>query len=211
MQQLLSLSALMFRRPFVVVLLCVASTMPLYSDGPPIDENAVRALLEAQDLKSLDQFFAKATQGDEALRAVYRARRLALNSTREEELRFLEALPDSEAKLWRVYQLTYLSPSGLGEDPRIVDVVYGMFERSARLSQKHGSGHHRVLRICLFTDGELAEPAWEWCNWLVKADPEKALSAIRSLPAEDQRRMCGDVRIERLTAKEVVEKCTSDL
>lgn len=211
MQQLFSLSALMFRQLIAVVLLCVASTVPLYGEEPPIDEKAARALLEAKDLKSLDQLSAKATQRDEALRAVYQARRLALNSTREEELRFLAALPDSEAKLSRVYQLTYPSPSGLGEDPRIGDVVYGMFERAARLSHKHGSGHRRVLRICLFSDGELAETAWEWCSWLVKVDPKKALNAIGSLPVEDQRRVCGDVKIERLTAKEVVEKCTLDL
>lgn len=211
MKQLFSLRVLMLRRPLAVVLLCFASIVPLYGKEPPIDEKVVRALLEAKDLKTLDQLFAKAAQGDEALRAVYRARRLALNNTREEELRFLEMLPDSEAKLWRVYQLSYPSPSGLGEDPRIGDVVYGMFERAARLAQKHGSGHRRVLRICLFSDGELAETALEWCNWLVKTDPERALSAIRSLPVEDQRRMCGDSRIERLTAKEVVEKCTSDL
>src|SRR5688572_19161027 len=61
--------------------------------------------------------------------------------------------------LWRVYQLTYPSESRLGEDPRIADIVYGMFERAARYAQKYESGHRRVLQLCLFSDGELAETA----------------------------------------------------
>jgi hypothetical protein len=201
----------MRRWSLVVALLCFASTAQIYGKEPPIDETSVRALLEAKDLESLDRISAKTSQGDAALRAVYRTRRLALNNTHEEELRFLEALPDSAPRLWRVYHLTYPSISGLGEDSRIGDVVYGMFERAARLAQKHGSGHRRVLRMCLFSDGELAETAWEWCDWLLRADPERVLSAIRSLPLADQRRICGEVSVERLTAKEVVEKCSSDL
>lgn len=212
MRRLFLLPILLLRCPFAVLLLCFISTAEIHSQEPPIDEEAVRALLEAKDLKVLDRISAKAAaQEDEALRAVYQARRLALSKTREEELRFLEALPDSETKLMRVYQLTYPSASGLGEDSRVGDVVYGMFERAARLAKKHGSGHRRVLRICLFSDGELAETAWEWCDWLVKNDPQRTLSAIRSLPVEDQHRMCGDVRIELLTAKKVVEQCISGL
>jgi hypothetical protein len=210
MKPLLLLGCSMLR-PFAVTLLCIASPARVYGKEPPIDETSVRALLEAKDLESLDRVFAKTSQGDAALRALYRTRRLALNNTPEEELRFLEALPDSESRLWRVYHLTHPSPSGLGEDSRIGDVVYGMFERAARLAQKHDSGHSRVLKMCLFSDGELGETAWEWCDWLLRAAPERALNAIRSLPVEDQRRMCKDVSIEGLTAKEVVEKCSSGL
>ncbi|HTG37159.1 MAG TPA: hypothetical protein VLB76_29940 [Thermoanaerobaculia bacterium] len=199
------------RWPLAVGLLWLASPAQIYGEEPPIDEAAVRALLEAKDLKSLDRLSAKLSKEDAALGAIYRTRRLTLNNTYKEELRFLDALPDSAPKLWRVYHLTYPSPSGLGEDSRIGDVVYGMFERAARLAQKHGSGHRRVLQICLFSDGELAETAWEWCDWLLKADPERSLRSIQSLPVEDQRRMCGDVSIKGLTAREVVEKCSVDL
>ena len=211
MRQPFPLSFSMLRWSLTIGLLCFGSTAQIYGKEPPIDETSVRALLDAKDLEALDRISAKTSPGDAALRAIYRTRRLALNNTQEEELRFLEALPDSEPRLWRVYHLTSPSPSGLGEDSRIGDVVYGMFERAARLAQKHGSGHRRVLRLCLFSDGELAETALEWCDWLLKADPERALTAIRSLPAEDQRRLCGDVNIKRLTAMEVVEKCSSGL
>lgn len=211
MKHLVSPRASIFWRLLAVLALCLAPTLQIQGSEPPVDEKAVRALLEAKDLESLDRLFAKTAQGDEALKAVYQARRLALSNTRAEELRFLESLPDSEKKLLRVYQLTYPSSSGLGEDPRVGDVVYGMFERAARLARKHGSGHRRVLRLCLFSDGELADVAWDWCDWLVTNDPQRALDSIRTLPAEDQRRMCGDASLEKLTAKGVVEKCVSDL
>lgn len=211
MKNLFSLRASIFWRLLAVLALCLAPTSQIQGNEPPVNEKAVRALLEAKDLESLDRLFPNTAQGDEALKAVYLTRRLALSNTRAEELRFLESLPDSEKKLWRVYQLTYPSSSGLGEDSRVGNVVYGMFERAARLARKHGSGHRRVLRLCLFSDGELADIAWDWCGWLVTNDPQRALNAIRTLSVEDQRRMCGDANIEKLTAKEVVEKCVSDL
>jgi hypothetical protein len=174
---------------------------------PAIDESSVRALLEARDLESLDQAFSKAAREDEALKAIYRVRRLVFNDSREEELRFLEALPSTWRELWRVYELTYLSESRLGEDPRIGDVVYGMFERAARYAQRYGSGHRRVLQLCLFSDGELAETAWGSCDWLLVHDSERTLAAIRSLPVEDQRRMCSGETAEGLTVEDAVRKC----
>ena len=195
----------------VVTLVCLVPATRGHGGEPSIDEAAVRALLEARNLQSLDRVFAKAAREDEALKAVYQARRLVLNDSRKEELRFLEALPATSNGLWRVYQLTYPSASKLGEDPRIADVVYGMFERSARYAQKYKSGHRQVLRLCLFSDGELAEAAWEWCDWLLRQDPESTLAAIRSLPIEDQRRMCSGKTAEGLTVKEALQKCATDL
>jgi hypothetical protein len=195
----------------VVTLVYLSPAMQVYGGEPPIDEASVRALLEAKNLESLDQVFAKATREDEALKAIYQARRLVLNKSREEELRFLGTLPATNKGLWRVYQLTYLSESKLGEDPRIADVVYGMFERAARYAQRYGSGHGRVLQLCLFSDGELAEVAWEWCDWLIQHDSERTLAAIRSLPVEDQRRMCSGETAEELTVKEAIQKCATDL
>ena len=189
----------------------ISLVVALVSLAPPsVDEAAVRALLEARTLESLEGVF-KAAGEDEALKAVYYARRLALNDSREEEVGYLESLPATEKALWRVYELTYPSESKLGEDPRIGDVVYGMFERAACLAKKHESGHRRVLQLCLFSDGELAETAWEWCHWLVQQDSEQALAAIRSLPIEDQRRMCSGESAEGLTVKEAVQKCVTDL
>ena len=196
---------------FVATLVCLSPAMQVHGGAPSIDEASVRALLDAKDLESLDQAFSKVAQEDEALKAIYRTRRLVLNDNREEGMRFLEALPATERGLWHVYQLTYPSESRLGEDPRIADVVYGMFERAARYAKKYESGHGRVLQLCLFSDGELAETAWEWCNWLLRHDPERALAAIRSLPIEEQRRMCSGEKAESLTVEEAIQKCVIDL
>jgi len=178
---------------------------------PAIDESSLRALLEARDLESLDRVFSKAAREDEALKAIYHARRIALNDSREEELRFLEALPATAKGLWRVYQLTYLSESKPREDPRISDIVYSMFERAARYARRYGSGHRRVLQLCLFSDGDLAETAWEWCDWLLLHDSERTLAAIRSLPIEDQRRMCLGETAEGLTVEDAVRKCATGI
>jgi hypothetical protein len=99
----------------------------------------------------------------------------------------------------------------LGEDPRIGDVVYGMFERAAHYARKHGKGHRQVLQLCLFSDGELAEIAWEWCGWLLHEDTERALAAIQSLPAKDQQRMCSGEKAEKFTAKDAMQKCITGL
>lgn len=201
---------LFLMRVVVVTLASLSPAMPLQGGDPPIDEASARALLGATNLESLDHAYSKAAREDEALKAIYHARRLVLNASREEELKFLEALPSTEKALWRVYQLTYPSESNLGEDPRISNVVYGMFERGARYAKKHESGHRRVLQLCLFSDGELAETAWDWCDWLIQEDPERALAAIRSLPAEDQRRMCSGETVEGLPAQEAIQKCAAD-
>jgi hypothetical protein len=195
----------------VVTLVSLSPAMQVHGGEPSIDEASVRALLDARNLESLDHVFSAAAREDEALKAIYQARRLVLNDSREEELRFLEALPATERGLRRVYQLTYPSGSKLGEDPRIADVVYGMFERAARYAQRYESGHKRVLELCLFSDGELAETAWEWCDWLLQHDSERTLAAIRSLPIEDQQRMCSGETTEGLTVKEAIQKCTTDL
>jgi hypothetical protein len=207
----------LMKRPFslvhivVMTLVSLSPAMQAHGGEPSIDEASVRALLEARSLESLDHVFSKAAREDEALKAVYQARRLVLNNSRGEELRFLEALPATERGLQRVYELTHPSESKLGEDPRIADVVYGMFERAARYAQRYKSGHRRVLQLCLFSDGELAETAWEWCDWLLQHDSERALAAIRSLPIEDQRRMCSGETAEGLTVKEAIQKCATDL
>ena len=188
----------------------LSPAMQAHGGEPPIDEASVRALLEARNLETLERVFSKVAREDEALKAIYQARRLVVNPSRKDELRFLETLPATRSGLWRVYQLTYSSESRLGEDPRIADVVYGMFERAALYAQKYESGHRRVLQLCLFSDGELAETAWEWCDWLLQHDSERTLAAIRSLPIEDQRRICGGPA-EGLTVKEAIQKCAVGL
>jgi hypothetical protein len=183
---------------------------PARSEEPQVDEAVVRGLIEARDVKSLDHAFAGAPK-DDALTALYRTRRLALHRTRDEEERFMGSLPANQESLWRVYRLTLPSPSNLGEDPRVGDAVYRMFDRAARIAHQRGSGHRRVLELCLFSDGELAETAWEACDWLLKHDPEKSLAALRTLPEKDQRRMCGGLTAKKLSAREVWAKCRSDL
>jgi hypothetical protein len=194
----------------VVSILCVAPVGPARAEEPPVDEAAVRGLLDAKDLGALERAFAGAPR-DEALTAVYRTRRLALRRAPGEEEQFMSSLPATPESLWRVYRLTDPSPSNLGEDPRVGDIVYGMFELAARIARKRGSGHRRVLELCLFSDGELAETAWEWCDWLLKRDPEKSLAALRTLPEEDQRRMCGGVTAKEISSREVWKKCGSGL
>jgi hypothetical protein len=198
-------------RILAVALVCLSLAMKAHGEERPVNEVSVRALLDAKDQKSLDQVFSKAAREDEALKAVYRNRRLVLNPGSEEELRFLEGLPATEEGLWRVYQLTHPSDSKLGEDPRISNVVYGMFERAAHYAQKHGKGHRQVLQLCLFSDGELAETAWEWCGWLLHEDSAKTLAAIQSLPAKDQQRMCSGEKAEGFTVKDAMQKCITGL
>ena len=168
-------------------------------------DHQLRSLFEAPNVKELDRayFVMRTTAAD--LAAVYQSRRLDLSPSQEEEIAFLHSLPTTEEQLSQVYSLTY--DSLFSDDERVLNVVYGMFERSARLARKRGIEHQRFISLCLLADGELAENAWEWFDWLLLNDTERTIAAIRELPLEDQRRICRDADLGTMRPEEAREKC----
>jgi len=193
-----------------VLCLCGLIGPQVSASAGGLDEALVRKLLDTKSLKALESATPKEALQDPALLALYRARRLALNKTAEEGHAFLGALPKTEKELNRVFVLTHLELYRTSPyDVALADVTYGMFERAARLAHTLKTGHEQVFKLCLWSDGEVAEMAWEWCDWLHVQDPARSFAAIRALPVEEQKRICG-VPIETLTVKEAVSECRSE-
>jgi hypothetical protein len=185
------------------------STARVDADCPDttVDAQAVRALIAATDLASLDARYATANSGDLAMLAVYRKRRLDLNPTTREQDTYLASLPATQDDLERVY--TLVDSHDLCGDAYVQDVFYGMFERAATLAKKRAVGHEAFVRLCLLTDGEVAESAWDWFDWLLQNDTRRALAAIRKLSPMDQRRICRNAELGHITLEEARQKCAS--
>lgn len=182
-----------------------------FADCPDttIDAQAVRSLLTATDAATLDSRFSQLRTDDPALVATYRRRRLHLDPTQEEELRYLQSLPTTREELSRVY--TLIDSSALCGDPNVSDIVDGMWARAARLVTKNGVGHLAFIRCCLLTDGYVAEDAWDMFDWLLDQDAKRTVAAIRELSPEDQKRICGDADLQHISAAEARKKCASGL
>src|SRR5262245_3522038 len=109
---------------WLLVLAMAVSTSPIFGDSSDtsIDVKAVRGLISSTDVVTLDRRFAKMDGTDPALVAVYRRRRLDLHLTAQEEVKFLESLPTTQADLSRVYTLT--DSRDLSGEPYVTEVVY---------------------------------------------------------------------------------------
>ena len=188
----------------VFAVACAAIPIAAAECGRPPDAE-VQMLLSAQNVEELDR--AAATSGGHlAVRALYRTRRYAFVATDAEARRYFKALPRTDRELWCVYTLTW--PGDWAGQQEAGDAVYGMFERAARIARRLGTGHDRVLRLALWSDGELGYPAWDAFHWLLMNDPELTVAAIRRLPASEQKRVCdGSVVDDGLVVREVVKRC----
>jgi hypothetical protein len=174
-----------------------------------VDAKAVRSLLTTADAASLDSRFAQLRTDDPAIIATYRRRRLQLDPTKQEEVRYLQSLPATREELSRVY--TLVDSRDLCGDRIVSDIVDGMWARAARLVRKHGVGHEAFIRRCLLTDGYVAEDAWDVFDWLLKHDTMRTVAAIRKLSSEDQKRVCGDADLQHISAAEARKRCASGL
>jgi hypothetical protein len=195
---------------FAVMLL--SATMPtarVIADCPDttVDAQAVRSLIGATDAASLDARFLHLNSHDPAVIAVYRKRRLDLNPTKREESTYVASLPARSEDLSRVYKL--VDSRDLCGDAYVSDVFYGMFERAATLARKRGAGHEAYVRLCLLTDGEVAEFSWDWFDWLLENDTARTVAAIRELSPEDRQRVCGDADLRHISLEEARNKCAS--
>jgi hypothetical protein len=186
----------------------VAPSLDANATGP--DEELVSRILKAKSLTTLESAIPKAALQDPALRVLYSIRRLELHKTVEEERAFLAALPKSENELERVYALSYLEQYRGHENSTLGDAAYEIFELAARSAHKLKTGHQRVFELCLWSNADSGEIAWEWCDWLHVQDPSRAYTAIKALPLEEQKRICG-APIESFTVKEAVRKCRSEM
>lgn len=176
--------------------------------GSSIDAGEVRAFIEATSLAGLDAAWQRSNHADAALSALYHRRRLDMNPTRDEELRWLQTLPATQADLDRVYQLTYTA--GVCESAAVSATVYDMFETATRLAKKFGFQHGRVLSLCLFSNPEVGEVAWPACDTLLQEDPHLTVAALRKLPRALRMRYCGtDPR--RLSEAAILSRCQSGL
>jgi hypothetical protein len=194
-----------------LVLLARGVTSIASADCPDatIDIRAVQGLIGAEDVAALDALFAKCNAREPALVAVYRKRRLALRPTDDEERTYLRSLPTTKADVRRIYELTHCRD--ISEDPRIADVVYGMFGTAADLVKKHGTYHRRFITLCVLTDGEVGESAWNAFDWLLEHDTDRTVAALRSLPKDVRTRICNAHDPRDLTKREAATRCRSGL
>src|SRR5678815_5280328 len=197
---------------WVFFLIAMAASMPpILGDCPDtsIDAKAVRSLISAPDITTLDRRFVKMNSPDLALVAVYRRRRLDLHRTPQEEVKFPESLPSIQAELSRIYALT--DSHDLCGNPYVTDVVYGMFDRAVDVIIQRGVMHRRFIELCDLTDGEVGEVAWPAFDRLLQADTERTVAALRSLSAEVRMRLCGGEDPVQLSDAEAADKCRSEL
>ena len=180
---------------------------PLQADcpGSSVPPEAVLALGDATTVQSLDAAFNRVGAENPALLALYRWRRLSLNPTPREELRYLSALPRSASQLLRIYELTYARD--VCEHPAVSETVYDMFDTAARLVQKHGRYHQEFVELCLLTDGELGEVSWPAFDWLLAEDSARMVALLRRLPLEIRTQVCDGKDPRELNDQEVVTVC----
>ena len=171
------------------------------------DVASARRMIEAKHVRELDDAFMAARRRDLPLIALYRSRRLSLNPTKAEELRYLRSLPKTRDELFCVYRLTY--PRAISETPEVAEAVYNMFDRAAALAHENRLGYGDVLRLALWADGELGEVAWDWYAPALEGDPAMMSAAIRQLPLDDQRRLCGG-SVRSFSAQDFVLRCQRD-
>jgi hypothetical protein len=120
----------------------------------------------------------------------------------------LKALPSTEAELDHVYQLT--DTPEVCENATVLATVYDMSDTAARLIQKYGILHGRLLSLCLYSNDEVGEVAFPACDTLMQEDPDLTVAALRTLPRTLRIRYCGtDPR--NLSVRVAVARCQSGL
>ena len=194
------------RLAFFAVLLALSA----YGDcvGSSVDAAAARALLDARSIDRLDRAYQKSGTRDAALRALYRRRRLTLNPSTAEEMRFVRGLPASEAELNCVYAL--IDTGGFGDDQVVQEVVYGMFDTAARVIAHRRTGYRRFIRLCLWSNAEVGEVAWPVYDSLLNEQPRLVIAALRSLDREERLRICDGVDPRLMTDALVEQRCRSE-
>ena len=105
---------------------------------------------------------------------------------------------------------TLAIPGETGNNVHIGRAVYEMFDRAAHIARMLGTGHDRVLRLALWSDGELAYKSWDAVDWLLENDPVLTAAAIRRLPETDQKRICHGQTVNGLTTRQIAGRCRSD-
>jgi len=193
----------------LAIVVIVALTSPLAADDfdCKFDEAVARRLIAARTVAQLDAAYAKARRDDVPVRALYRSRRLQLHPTFDEEKRYLDSLPKRRDDLLCIYRLTY--PGPIGESEAVTDTVYDMFERAAAIVKKRGLSYEQLLRMTLWTDGELAEIAWDWYQPALDADPKRVVAGIRRLTRKEQSQLCSGA-IDGLSVAETAKLCRSE-
>jgi hypothetical protein len=187
-------------------LFVIVSSLAAASDCRDFDVAIANRLIAARTIAKLDAANAKAHRDDLPLRALYRSRRLELNPTREEEDRYIAALPRTRDELFCMYRLTEVEP--IKEELAVSNAVYGMFDTLQALAHKRRVGYDRLLHITLWTDGDLAESAWTWYQDAFDGeDHDRIIASIRRLAPADQRQLCGGSTVASLSAKKIAERC----
>jgi hypothetical protein len=180
--------------------------LPANSGCEHFDVAVAERLAHAANVEELDAAFPSTSEHhDLPIIALYRSQRLRFVPTSAEELRYLRSLPKSSSELWCVYRLTY--PSAVSDTDAVSATVYGMFDRTAAVVHEHRTGYVSLLHLALWSDGELAEVAWDWFPDMLRRDRREMITALRSLPLSDQRRICGTA-IVKLPEDEVVRRCS---
>jgi hypothetical protein len=198
-------------RSVLLLLACLCAGLPVRGDcpGSSVDPAPVAALVSAPDLKALDAVYQTIDHKHPALAAIYYRRRLALNPTRSEEIRYLKSLPRTQEELDRVYDLT-LTPQ-VCENAVVSDVVYGMFQIAGKLVRRHGIMHGRFIELCLFANAEVGEIAWSEFDTLLEEDPLLTLAAMRELPPDAKARLCGGSDPAHMSVREAIRRCQSEM
>ena len=199
------------RVTLVLVLTCTVLASESRADcpGSSLDRKELEPLIAATGLTSLDRAFKAIPDPNPAVLAVYHQKRLSLNPTRSEEIRYLESLPQTQADVDRIYELTY-TPEICGHEV-VSQVVYGMYQTAARLVYRHGIQHRGFIQLCLFANAEVGEVAWPEFDQLMVDDPDLTLRALRALPGATRRSICGGSDPRDLTSRQALKMCHSEL
>ena len=196
-------------RAAIIATLLFAPSASADCPGSSVPPEAIVALANASTVAALDRAVDRFGAAHPAIRALYRRRRLALNPTKAEELRYLTSLPRTESDLSRVYELTYARD--VCELPAVSETVYGMYQTAVRLVRSHGRFHRRFIELCLLTDGEVGEAAWPEFDLLLTQDSDRTVTALRTLPLRARTSICGGKDPRDLSLKDAVNACASGL
>lgn len=198
-----------------VTLVLVLTVMMLAAEsradcpGSSLDRNELEALIAANDLTALDRAFKAVSNPNSAVLAVYHQKRLSLNPSRSEEIRYLKTLPQTQAEVDRIYELTH-TPE-ICEHEVVSQVVYGMYQTAARLVYRHAIHHRRFIELVLFSNAEVGEVAWPEFDQLMVDDPDLTLRALRTLPEKTRRSICAGSDPMQLTTRQALKVCHSEL
>jgi hypothetical protein len=178
--------------------LCVALGMPwlgVRGEEPSVhfDLTLIERLYEARTLVDLDAIYRTRSHPDGVVDLVYAMRHSALKPGRESDELLMEAIPRSPAQLWSAYGLTELAADEATEGLSNLFYDY-LTELGVLVSRSDATDEsmRRYLLLRVFSDGELAEFLSDETDKIAASNPTTFARVLRTLDAEQQRRICGD-------------------